>query len=193
MKFSLNLVKQYVDLKDVSMNEFCQKLSLAGFEVEGLTPLAQATNLIIGEIISCENHPNSDHLHVCKVDIKKTILQIVCGAPNVKNHQKVIVAQVGAHLPAKDLIIKEGMIRDVLSQGMICSLLELGVSEQNLTEEQKNGIEVLDKDAPVGETEVLKYLGLDDILVEMNVTPNRSDVFALHALMIEIGAVLNKN
>ncbi len=192
MKFSLNLVKQYVDLKDVSMNEFCQKLSLAGFEVEGLTPLAQATNLIIGEIISCENHPNSDHLHVCKVDIKKTILQIVCGAPNVKNHQKVIVAQVGAQLPAKDLIIKEGMIRDVLSQGMICSLLELGVSEQNLTEEQKNGIEVLDKDAPVGETEVLKYLGLDDILVEMNVTPNRSDVFALHALMIEIGAILNK-
>lgn len=137
MKFSLNLVKQYVDLKDVSMDEFCQKLSLAGFEVEGLTPLAQATNLIIGEIISCENHPNSDHLHVCKVDIKKAILQIVCGAPNVKNHQKVIVAQVGAHLPAKDLIIKEGMIRDVLSQGMICSLLELGVSEQNLTEEQK--------------------------------------------------------
>ncbi len=192
MKFSYNLAKQYIDLNEVTLEEFCQKLSLAGFEVEGLTPLAQASNLIIGEIISCENHPNSDHLHVCKVDIAKTVLQIVCGAPNVQNHQKVIVAQVGAHLPAKDLIIKEGKIRDVLSQGMICSLAELGVDEQQLTEQQKNGIEVLNDDAKVGDTDVLKYLGLDDILIEINVTPNRSDVFALHALFIEIGAILNK-
>ena len=98
MKFSLNLIRQYVDLDGISLDVFCEKCSLAGFEIEGVYPMAQATNLVIGKVLSCKAHPNSDHLHVCEVDVKDTILQIVCGAPNVRVGIKVIVALVGAEL-----------------------------------------------------------------------------------------------
>ena len=137
MKFSLNLAKQYIDLEGVSLSELCDKLSLSGFEVEETIPMAQATKLVIGEVLTCVEHPNSDHLHVCKVNIGNEILQIVCGAPNVAQGQKVIVAKVGAELKAKDLIIKEGVIRDVASSGMLCSLVELGVNEDTFTDAQK--------------------------------------------------------
>jgi len=192
MKFSLNLAKQYIDLENITLDELCQKLSLAGFEVEEVLPMAQASHLVIGQVMSCENHPNSDHLHICKVNIGHEILQIVCGAPNVAVNQKVIVALVGAHLPAKDLIIKDGVIRDVPSHGMLCSLLELGVDESLLSEQQKNGIEILDENAQVGNEKVLEYLGLDDVMIDINVTPNRCDVLALNSLFIEMGAILNK-
>ncbi len=193
MKFSLNLAKQYIDLEGVSLSELCDKLSLSGFEVEETIPMAQATKLVIGEVLTCVEHPNSDHLHVCKVNIGNEILQIVCGAPNVAQGQKVIVAKVGAELKAKDLIIKEGVIRDVASSGMLCSLVELGVNEDTLTDAQKKGIEVLPQDAPVGEENVLEYLGLDDVLVDISVTPNRCDVLALNSLFIEIAAIMNRN
>ncbi len=192
MKFSLNLIRKYVNLDDISLDELCEKCSLAGFEVEGIYPMAQATNLVIGQVLTCKEHPNSDHLHVCEVDIKDEILQIVCGAPNVKAGIKVIVALVGANLPAKNVIIQAGKIRDVVSNGMLCSLVELGVDENLLTDSQKQGIEILNDDAVVGNHEVLEYLGLDDVMIDISVTPNRNDVLAIYSLCKELGAILNR-
>lgn len=192
MKFSLNLIRKYVNLDGISLDELCEKCSLAGFEVEGIYPMAQATNLVIGQVLTCKEHPNSDHLHVCEVDIKDEILQIVCGAPNVKAGIKVIVALVGANLPAKNVIIQAGKIRDVVSNGMLCSLVELGVDENLLTDSQKQGIEILNDDAVVGNHEVLEYLGLDDVMIDISVTPNRNDVLAIYSLCKELGAILNR-
>lgn len=192
MKFSLNLIRQYVDLDGISLDVFCEKCSLAGFEIEGVYPMAQATNLVIGKVLSCKAHPNSDHLHVCEVDVKDTILQIVCGAPNVRVGIKVIVALVGAELKAKNITIQSGKIRDVVSNGMLCSLVELGVDENLLSEEQKQGIEILNEDAVVGNHNVLAYLGLDDVMIDMSVTPNRNDVLAIYSLCKELGAIFDR-
>ena len=134
-------LSQYMDLSDITPEELAEKLTSAGHEVEGLEKMAQGTNLTIGYVLECVEHPDSDHLHVCQVDLGASKEQIVCGAPNVAAGQKVIVAKVGAKLP--DGEIKAGVIRGVESNGMICSLLELGVNEKSLSEESKNGIEVL--------------------------------------------------
>ena len=96
MIVSYRLLKEYVDLQGLSLKEVCDALTLAGFELEGIETLAQGTNLVIGEVLECEDHPDSDHLHVCKVDLGEKIDQIVCGAPNIAAGQKVIVALPGA-------------------------------------------------------------------------------------------------
>lgn len=192
MKVSYNLLKKYIDLEQIDLQHFCDLLSVSGFEVEEVLPCAQATKLVVGKVIECKLHPNSDHLHVCKVDIKDEILQIVCGAPNVAVQQKVIVCQVGCKLNALGIEIKEGVIRDVPSFGMLASLKELGVDEKNLTEEQKNGIEILPDDFPIGATNVLELLNLDDAVIDISLTPNRSDVLALNSLIREVAAILNR-
>ena len=183
-------LSQYMDLSDITPEELAEKLTSAGHEVEGLEKMAQGTNLTIGYVLECVEHPDSDHLHVCQVDLGASKEQIVCGAPNVAAGQKVIVAKVGAKLP--DGEIKAGVIRGVESNGMICSLLELGVNEKSLSEESKNGIEVLPEDAPVGCDDVLGYLGLDDTLLDVGLTPNRNDCMASWALAKEVGAILHK-
>ena len=137
--------------------------------------MAQGTNLTIGYVLECVEHPDSDHLHVCQVDLGASKEQIVCGAPNVAASQKVIVAKVGAKLP--DGEIKAGVIRGVESNGMICSLLELGVNEKSLSEESKNGIEVLPEDAPVGCDDVLAIWAWMKLL-DVGLTPNRNDCMA---------------
>lgn len=182
-------LSQYVDLSDISVEELADKLTTAGLEVEGLHPMAQGTNLTIGHVLECEDHPDSDHLHVCKVDLGDKVDQIVCGAPNVKAGLKVIVAKPGAKLPGGE--IKNGVIRGVESNGMICSLLELGVDPKSLTDYQKAGIEELGDDAVVG-TDPLAYLGLDDTLIDIGLTPNRSDCLASFALAKELGAILHR-
>lgn len=189
---SYNLLREYIDLEGISLQELCDKMSLAGFEIEGCKKMAEATNLVIGYVKECVEHPNSDHLHVCQVEDGITTRQIVCGAPNIAKGQKVIVSLPGAVLPAKGLEIKEGVIRGVESKGMICSLLELGVDEKMLTDEQKSGIEVLDDQAIVGNTNVLEYLHLDDVIIDISVTPNRADVLGLYHLFKEVAAIVNR-
>ena len=127
MLVSLKSVNQYVDIKDLSAEEIADKLTFAGVEVEEIKKLASGTNLVIGEVKECVAHPNSDHLHVLKVDLgpKYGVTQIVCGAPNARTGLRVIVARVGAVLP--QIEIKQGVIRGEESNGMCCSLLELGV------------------------------------------------------------------
>lgn len=191
MLVSLNELKKYVDLSDVSAEEVANKLTSAGIEVEGIHHVAFGTNLVIGEVIECENHPDSDHLHVTKVNIGDEVLGIVCGAPNCRKGLKVIVAKPGAKL-AFDKEIKQGVIRGVESNGMLCSLVELGVDPKSLNEKQTSGIEELNSDAIVGNTEVLKYLGLDDTILDLNLLANRSDAYALYNIAKEVAALFNK-
>lgn len=192
MKVSVKWLKQYVDLDGISSEEIAHRLTFAGIEVEEILPLAQATGLVIGQILSCEKHPDSDHLHVLEVDLgsKYGHQQIVCGAPNARTGLKVIVARVGAKLPA--VTIADSTIRGVASHGMCCSLSELGVDKKYLTDAQLAGIEELPLDAPVGEEDVLAYLGLDDTILDLSLLANRSDCNALWNVAKEVGALFER-
>ena len=137
MKLSINFLKDYVDLpEDVTIKKLADDMTNAGNEYDEEGNLINATKLIIGEIVECSMHPDSDHLHLCKVNIGKEVLNIVCGAPNARQGIKVIVAQDGAELPGGT--IKRGIIRGQESNGMICSLAELGIESKFLKEEEKN-------------------------------------------------------
>ena len=192
MLVSLKSVSQYVDLNGLSAEEIADKLTFAGVEVEEVSRLASGTNLVIGHILECVAHPNSDHLHVLKVDLgpKYGVTQIVCGAPNARTGLRVIVARVGAKLP--QIEIKQGVIRGEESNGMCCSLLELGVEAKYLSDYQKAGIEELPEDAPVGEENVLGYLGLDDVTLNLKVLANRPDLLSVFNVAREIGAIFNR-
>ena len=192
MIVSYKLLSEYVDLSNLTIKEICDSLTLAGFEIEGVNQLSSGTNLVIGEVLECEDHPNSDHLHITKTSIGSEVLQIVCGAPNCRKGLKVIVALPGAVLPAKGITISKGEIRGVESNGMLCSLLELGVKEEMLSECSKTGIEELPSDAVVGNQDPLGYLNLNDTIIDISVTPNRADVLGLYHLFIEIAAILNR-
>lgn len=190
MLVSLKTVKKYVDLSSLSAQEIANGLTFAGIEVEEVFSLASGTNLVIGHILECEAHPDSDHLHVLKVDLGKKVKQIVCGAPNARKGLKVIVAQVGAKLPGGE--IRPSVIRGVSSDGMCCSLLELGVDAKYLSEKQTSGIEELPSDAPVGESDVLGYLGLDDEILNLKILANRPDLLSIYNIAREIGAIFNR-
>lgn len=192
MLVSLKNVKQFVSLDGLTAEEIANGLTFSGIEVEEVSHLASGTNLIIGEIKECVAHPDSDHLHILKVDLgaKYGVEQIVCGAPNARTGLKVIVARVGAKLP--DGEIKAGVIRGVPSNGMCCSLLELGVESKYLSEAQTKGIEELPADAPIGEEDVLGYLGLDDVVLNLNVLANRPDLLSIYNVAREIGAIFSR-
>ncbi len=190
MLISRKWLSQYMDVSDLTIEEMAEKITSAGFEVEAIEHMSQGTNLVIGHVETCEDHPDSDHLHCTTVNIGDEVVPIVCGAPNVAAGQNVIVALPGAILP--DGEIKKGVIRGQESNGMICSLLELGVDPHALSDEQKSGIEVLPADAPVGNTNPLEYLGLDDEILDIGLTPNRNDCLAAFNMALEAGAILNR-
>ena len=192
MLVSLKTVKKYVDLSGLSANDVAEGLTFAGIEVEEVSSLASGTNLVIGHIFKCEKHPDSDHLHILKVDLgpKYGVEQIVCGAPNARVGLKVIVARVGAKLPGGE--IKKGVIRGVESNGMCCSLLELGVDAKYLSKAQTSGIEELSSDAEVGNEDVLGYLGLDDEVLNLKVLANRPDLLSLYNVAREIAAIFSR-
>ncbi len=187
---SLNWVNDYVDIKDEDKKELAVKITKAGINVEKVES-NYINNLVIGKVEECINHPDSDHLHVCKVNIGEKIVQIVCGAPNVKKGIKVIVALPGCILPG-NFEIKAGKIRGEESNGMICALFELGVEEK--TEENYNkGIHIVeDKDIKVG-SDANEYLGLDDTVLELDVHKHRNNDCYYHiGFAYIVGAVLNK-
>ena len=186
---SMNWVKDYIDLEDEDLLELATKITKAGINIEEVIT-NHIDNLVIGEVINCTSHPDSDHLHVCQVNIKDETTQIVCGAHNVREGIKVIVALPGAILPG-NFEIKKSKIRGVESNGMICALFELGLEEK--TEENYNkGIYELDSNAPVGE-DPIKYLGLDDTLYELDVHKHRNNDCYYHiGFAHEVGTILNK-
>lgn len=186
---SLNWVKDYIDLNDVNLKDLAVQVTKAGVNVEKVIT-NHIDNLVIGEVISCIDHPDSNHLHICEVNVGNEILQIVCGAPNVREGLKVIVALPGAVLPG-EFIIKKSKIRGVESNGMLCALMELGL-EENTKENYEKGIYELDNNAKVG-IDPLEYLGLDDTIYELDVHKHRNNDCYYHiGFAYEIGAILNK-
>ena len=192
MKVSYKWLSSLVDLEGVDLNVMAKQITEAGLEVEEITKLAQASSLVVGYVEECEMHPESDHLHVCKVNLGNEVTQIVCGAPNMRKGLKVIVATVGCQLPAVCATITKSTIRGVESNGMCCSLAELGVDSKYLTEKDIQGIHELDDNAVVGDTNVLGYLGLDDTILEVKLTPNRGDCHSLYNLAKDIAAIMNR-
>ena len=186
---SLNWVKDYVNIDDENLDELAVKITKAGVNVEKVIK-NHIDNLVIGEVVKCENHPNSDHLHICKVDIGSTITNIVCGAHNVRKGIKVIVALPGCILPGNNEI-KAGVIRGQASNGMICALFELGLEEK--TEENYNkGIAELDTDLTPG-TDANIYLGTDDTIYELDIHKHRNNDCYYHiGFAYEIASILSK-
>ena len=189
MKLSTNFVKDYVDI-DVDLKTLAEDMTGVGNEYDSAQKLIDATNLVVGEVIECEMHPDSDHLHVCKVNVGNEILQIVCGAPNVRKGLKVIVALVGAELPG-DFKIKAGKIRGVESNGMLCSIAELGLDSKFLRPEDKEGIHELPETAVLGE-DPIKLMGMDDGVIDFELTANRGDLLSILGMAYEIGAIYDK-
>jgi len=192
MKVSLNWLNQLVKVDDLDPKEIANKLTFAGVEVEDIFTMAKASNLVIGHILSCEKHPDSDHLHVLQVDEGKKygVHQIVCGAPNARKDLKVIVAREGAVLPL--VTIQKSEIRGVVSDGMCCALYELGVDKKFLSEKQCAGIEELPDDAVIGNEDVLGYLGLNDTILDLSLLANRSDLNAMENVALEVGTLFSR-
>ena len=186
---SISWVKDYVDLDGVDLKSLANRITKAGVNVEQVIT-NHIDNLVIGEVLECVDHPDSDHLHVCQVNVGTDTRQIVCGAPNVKAGIKVIVSLPGAILPG-GFEIKSSVIRGVESNGMICALSEIGLEEET-PENRKKGIHVLDSDAPIGE-DPLEYLGLDDTIYQLDLNPNRNIDCTNHiGFAYEVASVLGK-
>ena len=187
MKLSRKFVSEYVNIpSSISTKNLADAMTNIGNEYDSVDALIPATNLVIGEVLECEEHPDSDHLHVCKVNVGTEILDIVCGAPNCRKGLKVIVALVGAKLPGGE--IKNGKIRGVESNGMLCAMSELGLDSKFLNESDYSGIYELDVDAPVGK-DPIKYLELDDEVIDFELTSNRGDLLSIRGMAYEIGAI----
>ena len=187
---NLEWVKDYIDISDQDLETLAVKITESGINIEKVIT-NKIDNLVIGKVVSCIDHPDSDHLHLCQVDIGKDELQqIVCGAPNVREGLKVIVALPGAVLPG-DFAIKSSKIRGVESNGMICALYELGLEEKT-DETYAKGIEELNENAPVGK-DPLVYLGLEDTLYELDIHKHRNNDCYYHiGFAYEISAILNR-
>ena len=186
---SMNWVKDYVDLDGIDLKDLAVQVTKGGLNIEGVID-HHIDNLVVGEVLECVDHPDSDHLHVCKVNDGKTVRQIVCGASNVRKGIKVIVALPGCILPG-DFQIKEGKIRGVESNGMICALFELGLEEKN-DETYAAGITELPETAMVGE-DPLKVLGLDDTIYDLDNHKRRNNDCYYHiGFAYEVATVLNK-
>lgn len=190
MKLSRKFVSDYIDLpKNLSINQIAEDMTGVGNEYDSVGSLINANNLVVGKVIECKNHPDSDHLHVCKVDIGDEVLNIVCGAPNVRENIKVVVAKAGAKLPGGE--IKKGVIRGAESNGMLCSKQELGLDNKFLEEKDKTGIHELPDDAKIGE-DAIKALNLDDEVIDFELTANRGDLLSILGMAYELGAIYDK-
>lgn len=185
MIVSYNWLKELVKL-NVPAEKLAEEMSLYSVEVESFSKLINATNLVVGYVKEKAKHENSDHLNVCQVNFGDYDLQIVCGAPNVEKGQHVIVALPGAVLPGGT--IKKSTIRGVESNGMICSLQELGLESKYVPEKYAHGIYVLGDDAVPG-TPALEYLGLDDYVIELGLTPNRMDLLSMKGVAKDVKAM----
>ena len=192
MKIKLNWLKELIDLEGLSLDEIVNIASLYSSEIEAVDYIAQGSDLVVARVLTCVPHPDSDHLHVCTVDDGKEVLDIVCGAPNVCAGAKVILAHCGCKLIGGT--ISPSKIRGVASNGMLCSLQELGVEAKFVPEEFKNGIYLFkedDNELPLG-TNALDALMLGDPVLEMAVTPNRGDLNSMIGVAIELSASLHR-
>lgn len=191
MLVSYKWLKELVDV-DVLSEELAEKMSTTGIEVEGVSSPAEGlSNIVVGEVVSCEEVPET-HLHVCQVNVgEEALRQIVCGAPNVRAGIKVMVALPGARI-ADNYKIKKGKIRGLESLGMICSLGELGISDSIVPKEFSEGIQILPEEAVPGDL-IFPYLDLDDEIIELSITPNRADALSMRGVAYEVAAIYDKS
>jgi phenylalanyl-tRNA synthetase beta chain len=192
MLVSLKWLEQYVDLQGLEPAVLAEKITRSGIEVDGVANLAEGMKkLMVGEVKEKVKHPEADKLNICQVDFgEEELSQIVCGAPNVAVGQKVIVARPGAHLPGGK--IKKAKLRGEVSNGMICSLQELGIEGKLVPKAYSEGIFVLPEETPVG-ADPLEVLGLYDTVLELGLTPNRSDAMSMLGVAYEVGAILSED
>lgn len=193
MNISYKWLKEYVDF-DLTAEEVCAALTSTGLEVDALeevqTIKGGLKGLYVGQVLTCEPHPDSDHMHVCTVNLgKETPSQIVCGAPNVAAGQKVIVADIGCKLydGDKEFVIKKSKLRGVESNGMICAEDEIGIGTDHA------GIIVLPEDAPVGQPAAEYYNIESDWLIEVDITANRADALSHYGVARDLYAWLVQN
>jgi len=184
MKFSEKWLREWVN-PPVSTDALSEQLSMAGLEVDGVEAVAgEFSGVVIGEVVECGQHPDADKLQVTKINVgADELLDIVCGAPNCRQGIKVAVAKVGAILPG-NFKIKKAKLRGQPSFGMLCSFSELGISDEH------DGILELPVGAPIGQ-DIREYLQLDDVTIEVDLTPNRADCLGIKGLAREVG-VLNQ-
>ena len=181
MKFSEQWLRSLAN-PPVSSDELVARLSMVGLEVDAVEPVAgQFSGVVVGEILGAEQHPDADKLRVCQVSNGSETFQVVCGAPNARPGIKIPFAMIGARL-GEDFQIKKAKLRGVESFGMLCSASELQISEDD------SGLLELAADAPVG-VDLRQYLELDDISIEIGLTPNRGDCLSLAGLAREVGAI----
>ena len=192
MLASINWMKEYVDI-DVTPMELADKLTRVGLEVERVIDLGEGIEgVVTGKVTTIERHPNSDHLWICQMDYGSgEIVQILTGAQNVHQGDMVPVATVGSRLPS-GMKLKKAKMRGLDSFGMLCSAEELGIDSKLLLPEQRNGIFILPPDTPIG-VDVKKVLGLDDTVLDIDLTANRGDCFNIIGLAREAAAVLGKD
>ena len=190
MLLSRKFVKDYIELDDkLTIEKIANDMTNVGNEYDYAGPLINATNLITGEVLECEDVPDT-HLHKCVVSVGREKLDIVCGAPNVRVGLKVIVALPGAKLPGGE--IKQSVIRGFTSNGMLCSLAELGLDNKFLTDKDKNGIHEFPEDTEIG-IDAIKALELDDEVIDFELTSNRGDLLSIMGMAYELGAIYKKD
>ena len=184
MKFSESWVREWVN-PEIDTNALAEQITMAGLEVDGVEPVAgEFSGVVVGKVIECGQHPDADKLSVTKVDVGgEELLDIVCGAANCRQGLKVVVATVGAVLPG-NFKIKKAKLRGQPSFGMLCAEAELGMAESS------EGIMELPSDAPIG-IDIREYLKLNDVTIEVDLTPNRSDCLGIAGLAREIGVLNN--
>lgn len=186
MIISKNWLNEIIDLSNFSTEQICAKLNSIGLEVDSVVNITIPDNIVVGYVKSCVKHENSDHLHVCEVDVGNKILQIVCGAKNATADIYVAVAMVGAVMP-NGLEIKEAKLRGVQSSGMLCSSTELGLPKIN------DGIIILDDS--IGELilgkELKEYDVLNDDIIEIELTPNRGDCLSVYGIARDLSAAFD--
>ncbi len=191
MKVPMSWFNDYTNVDGIEPREYAEALTLTGSKVETVENMgADIQNVVCGKILEIEEHPDSDHMVICKVDVGDEVLQIVTGAPNVKVGQIVPVAKNDSYLPG-GVHIKTGKLRGVESFGMLCSHEELGLSESDLSWEPEYGILVLPEDTKVG-MDIKDFFGLNEEVVEFEITSNRPDCFSVIGLARETAATFGK-
>ena len=184
MKISYSWLKKYID-PGVSPEKLAEILTMAGLEVESVDSLSPSfDNVVVGQILSVEKHPNADKLSLCQVKTDQATHQIVCGATNMKANDSVALALPGAHLP-NGIKIKKSKIRGVVSEGMMCSSKELGLGED------ESGILILDSDVTLG-SNLVEWLDLEDSVLDIDILPNRPDCLSVIGIAREVSAITQK-
>lgn len=192
MKISQEWLNEYIDVEQIDIDELSESITRAGIEVDDMISYNQEiTKLVVGYVESIEKHPEADKLNICQVNVGEETVQIVCGAPNIDKGQYVIVSRVGGRLPG-GMKIKRAKLRGQVSEGMICSLQEIGIPSNVVPKQYEEGIYIFKEEVTPG-TDALTALHLNDHVMEFDLTPNRSDALSVIGTAYEVGTLYERN